>query len=159
MSRNRRSVIMTAAALLVISLIVPPASATPSEDTLATARAAVTIGQEKAKGHSAEAPGQQNRARGLERAESAIAAAAERKAARDAAKAEGDKPGRGLGRGRAAEVHAILLAGGSPSELPSHGERVSGLARAFDKVKADHTGRGQGLTNEGGDDGDGEDEG
>ena len=85
--------------------------------------------------------------------------AAERKAARDAAKAEGDEPGRGLGRGRAAEVHAILLAGGSPSELPSHGERVSGLARAFDKVKADYTGRDQGLTNEGGDDGDGEDEG
>jgi hypothetical protein len=158
MSRNRRPVIIAAATLLVMLLVVPAASAVPSEDTLATARAAVTIGQEKAKGHSAEAPGQQNRARGLERAEAAIAAAAERKAARDATGAEGEKPGRGLGRGHAAEVHAILLAGGSPSKLPSHGERVSGLAQAFDKVKADHPGRGQGPTNKGGDDGDGEDE-
>jgi hypothetical protein len=150
-------VILVAAALLVISLVVPAASATPSEDTLATARAAVTVGKEKAKGHSAEAPGQENRARGLERAEAAIAAAAERKAARDGAAADGEKPGRGLGRGHAAEVHAILLAGGSPSELPSHGEMVSGLARAFDKVKADHPGRGQGPTDKGGE-GDDEDD-
>jgi hypothetical protein len=155
-------VILATAAFLVMSLVVPAASATPSEDTLATARAAVTIGQGKAKGlangHGAEAPGQENRARGLERAEEALAAAAERKAARDGAGADGEKPGRGLGRGHAAQVHTILFAGGSPSELPSHGETVSGLARAFDKVKADHPGRGQGPTNQGADDGDGEDE-
>jgi hypothetical protein len=121
----------------------------------------VTIGQGKAKGlangHGTEAPGQENRARGLERAEAAIAAAAERKAARDAAKAEGE-PGRGLGRGHADAVHGILLAGGSPSELPSHGEMVSGLARAFEKVKADHPGQGKGRTETGGDDTDGEDD-
>jgi hypothetical protein len=155
-------VILIAAAFLVISLVVPAASATPSEDTLATARAAVAVGQGKAKGlangHGAETPGQENRARGLERAEAAIAAAAERKAARDGTGAEGEKPGRGLGRGHAAEVHAILLDGGSPSELPSHGETVSGLAHAFGKVKADHPGQGQGLTNNGGDDGDKEDD-
>jgi hypothetical protein len=158
MNRRHRFAAVTVAALLGASLIAPAASAKPPADKLERARTAVTIGQEKAKGHSAEAPGRQNRARGLERAEAAIAAAAERKAARDAAKAEGDKPGRGLGRGHAAEVHAILLANGSPSELPSHGETVSGLAHAFDKVKADHPGQGKGRTKTGGDDGDGEDE-
>jgi hypothetical protein len=159
MNHRNRFAVVTVAALLGTSLIAPAASAKPPADKLEHARTAVAIGQEKAKGHAAEAPGQENRARGMERAEAAIAAAAERKAARDAAKAEGDKPGRGLGRGHAVDVHAALLAGGSPSELPSHGETVSGLAHAFDKVKADHPGRGQGPTDKGGDDGDGDDEG
>ncbi len=148
MSPTNRFVALTATSLLAISLLAPAALATPGEDTLQRAREAVEIGREKAKGMADEAPGQENRARGLDksrargldRAAEAIAAAAERKAARDEAKAEDDKPGRGLGRGHAAEVHAILLAGGSPSELPPHGETVRELAHAFEKVKADHPG-------------------
>ncbi len=162
MNRRHRFAVVTVAALLGTSLIVPAAIAKPPADKLERARSAVTTGQENAKGLAkghAEAPGQEDRARGLERAEEAITDAAERKAERDTAKAEGDKPGRGLGRGHAAEVHAYLLGGEySPSELKSHGEKVSGLAQAFDKVKADHPGRGNGPTEKGGDDPDDEDE-
>ncbi len=155
MNRRHRFAVVTVAALLGTSLIVPAASAKPPADKLERARSAVTTGQEKAKGLAkghAEAPGQEDRARGLERAEEAITAAAERKAARDTAKAEGDKPGLGLGRGHSAEVHAYLLGGYSPSELAPHGETVSGLAHAFDKVKTDHPGRGNGPTEKGDDD-------
>ncbi len=161
MNRRHRFAVVTVAALLGTSLIVPAAIAKPPADKLERARSAVTTGQENAKGLAkghAEAPGQEDRARGLDRAEEAIAAAAERKATRDAAKAEGDKPGLGLGRGHAADVHAYLLDGYSPSELPSHGEKVSGLAHAFDKVKADHPGRGNGPAEKGDDDPDDEDE-
>ena len=161
MNRRHRFAVVTVAALLGTSLIVPAASAKPPADKLERARSAVTTGQEKAKGLAkghAEAPGQEDRARGLERAEEAITAAAERKAARDTAKAEGDKPGLGLGRGHSAEVHAYLLGGYSPSELAPHGETVSGLAHAFDKVKADHPGRGNGPTEKGDDDAEDEDE-
>ena len=103
-------------------------------------------------------PGKKTGPSGWKTPKKAITAAAERKAARDTAKAEGDKPGRGLGRGHAAEVHAYLLAGYSPSELPPHGEAVSGLVHAFDKVKADHPGRGNGPTEKGDDDPDDEDD-
>ena len=161
MNRRHRFAVVTVAALLGTSLIVPSAIAKPPADKLERARSAVTTGQENAKGLAkghAEAPGQEDRARGLERAQKAITAAAERKAERDTAKPEGDKPGRGLGRGHAADVHEYLLAGHSPSELPSHSEAVSLMVHAFDKVKADHPGRGNGPTEKGGDDPDDEDE-
>ncbi len=99
MNRRHRFAVVTVAALLGTALIAPAASAKPPADKLERARSAVTTGQEKAKGLAkghAEAPGQENRARGLENAEKAITAAAERKAARDTAKAEGDKPGRAI---------------------------------------------------------------
>lgn len=143
----------TVVALFAMSLTAPAAIAKPSEDKLERARSAVAIGQENAKGlaneHAADAPGQEHRAQGLERAQAAILEAAVRKAARDAAKGDGDKPGRGLGRGHADEVHAMLLAGGSPSEMPPHGESVRSLADAYKKVKANHPGQGNGRTERG----------
>ena len=140
MKSTRRIVTLAATGILAVSALAPAAQATPSEDTLQRAREAVEIGREKAKGMADKAKGQENRARGLDRAAQALAAAAERQAARAEGNAGDDKPGRGVGRGHAAEVHAALLAGGSPSELPSHGKTVSGLAKAFEKVKADNPG-------------------
>lgn len=143
MNRKRRMILLTAGSVLAMSVLAPVAGATPPDHVLVRAREAVAIGQEKAMGMALEAPGQENRAKGLERAAVALAAAAERAAER----AEGATPGNGnaFGKGHAAEVHAILLAGGSPSDLPSHGEAVSGLAKAFGKVKGDHPGLGLGL--------------
>ena len=151
------------AGLVVVSLIAPAAVAKPKDDALERARSAVGIGQEKAKANAKqradEAPGQEHRAQGLERAEAAISKAAERKAARDAAKENGDKPGRGLGRGHADDVHDILLLGdGSPSELAAHGQSVQDLAHAYQKVKANHPGQGNGQTDKGDDDAEGDDE-
>lgn len=140
MKRTHGAALLTIAALVALAVLAPTASATPPDHVLERARAAVQIGQEKAKGLSAEAPGQENRARGLERAAQALAAAAERKAARG----EAEHPGRGLGRGHAAEVHAMLLAGGSPSDLPPHSEQVQALAEAFKALQADRPGRGLG---------------
>jgi hypothetical protein len=43
-------------------------------------------------------------------------------------------------------VHAILAAGGSPSELAPHGEAVTELVQAYEAVKGeDHPGRGHGA--------------
>ncbi len=160
--RRYRFAAATVVALVAVSLIAPAASAKPAEDKLEKARSAVAIGQAKAKGlaneHAAEAPGQEHRAQGLARAEAAVTAAAERKAARDEAKGDGDKPGRGLGRGHADDVHAMLLTpDGSPSELPSHSISVHDFAEAYKKVKADHPGQGNGPTEKGDDVDEGED--
>ena len=46
----------------------------------------------------------------------------------------------------------MLLADGSPSELPSHSESVQALAEAYKAVKADHPGQGNGPTEKGDDD-------
>lgn len=154
MSLQRRIAVLTVGSLVGMALVIPAATATPTEDTLQRAIKAVTIGQERASAMAAEAPGQENRARGLERAAAALAAAAERKAAKAAAQATDDKPGRGLGRGHAEDVHTILLAGGSPSELPSHGEAVRNLAHAFDVLKADHPGLALGRDKDNGKQGD-----
>lgn len=147
MNRRHRVALLTVVSLVGMSLAVPTAGATPSEDTLQRAFAAVEIGKAKAKGFAAEAAGEENHTRGLDRAAEAIAAAAERKATRDGAAVTTENPGRGLGRGHSAEVHAILaevhailLDGGSPSDLPPHGETVRELAHAYDTVKADHPG-------------------
>ena len=88
----------------------------------------------------------EEKATGLERAAQAIEAAVVRKVDREGIEFPGK--GRALGRGHSAAVHAILAAGGSPSEIPSHGETVSALAEAFKLIKADHPGRGLGLTKE-----------
>jgi hypothetical protein len=156
MSRTHRITLLTVASLFGMSVLAPAAVATPDETTLQRALEAVEIGKEKAKGMAVDAPGQENRARGLERAAAAIAAAAERKAAREEATTAGDGPGRGLGRGHAADVHEILLGEGSPSDLPPHGETVRGLAHAFDTVKADHPGLKLGHSKNGKADGGGE---
>lgn len=126
-----------------MSALAPVAAATPPDHVLERAREAVTIGQENAIIIGLAESSQENRAQGLERAGEALAAAAERLAA------QGTHPGIGhaYGKGHAADVHAILLAGGSPSDLPPHGETVRGLAAAFAEVRADHPGLGLGLDN------------
>jgi hypothetical protein len=43
--------------------------------------------------------------------------------------------GHGWGRGHSAEVHAVLLAGGSPSELEPHGQSVSEMVHAYNEMR------------------------
>lgn len=57
------------------------------------------------------------------------------KAAIDAALARGNGNGNAFGRGHAADVLAILAAGGSPSELSSHGEAVRDLVHAYNELR------------------------
>jgi len=131
-----------------MALAAPAVLASPPEHVLERARQAVAEGQEAAQGLAdADAPGQEHKAKGLENAARAIEAAATRKAEREGREFPGQ--GKALGRGQSDAVHAILAAGGSPSGLAgAHGVAVSDLARAFDKVKADHPGQGEGLDRE-----------
>ena len=69
--------------------------------------------------------GQQNRARGLENARAAI----------QAALARGNGNGNAFGRGRSADVHAILLGGESPSELTGHSRAVRDLVHAYNELR------------------------
>ncbi|MDH3306874.1 MAG: hypothetical protein OEO77_05090 [Acidimicrobiia bacterium] len=119
--------------ILMVAGIASPVLAVqaPGDDILANAWAAV--GRGRAAVHALATDSE--KATGLERAAQAIEAASERKALKDTGKSNNGN-GRALGKGRSAEVHAILLAGGSPSDLPSHGASVSELARAFKELKA-----------------------
>ena len=136
MGIRRRFAVGAAATLLVT--VAPAAGAQEEHLTgLGRAREATVHGLEKSRGASADAPGQANRARGLdperargrERAAEAVQNALER--------AEQRGQGNGFGRGHAAEVHAILTAGGSPSELAGqHADNVHDLVDAYNALKA-----------------------
>ncbi|MEX2624066.1 MAG: hypothetical protein WD651_10085 [Acidimicrobiia bacterium] len=78
-------------------------------------------------GVSEHAQGKPGHATGLARAREAIWLADGR----------GNGNGHAFGRGHATEVHAQLLAGGSPSALPNHGAKVRALVAAFNSLKAD----------------------
>jgi hypothetical protein len=66
-----------------------------------------------------------DKATGLERAREAIAAAMER----------GNGNGHAWGRGHSAAVHEIKANGGSPSDLPSHGQAVREMVRAYNELR------------------------
>ena len=153
-SSRLRYVVATLAAVVALAVAVPVAWAAPSDDVLATAREAAEHGQATAAAMG-NGPTDEDKKTGLDRAEAALERAAEnreRQAQKHAEQAEQlsekleeDHPGNGFGRGRAAEVHAILAAGGSPSELGSHGEKVTELVRAYQAVKGeDKPGNGHG---------------
>ncbi len=134
------------AAVLAAALLAPAAGAAATVPEVDLAMAALQDGVAGARSLAAAAaePDGAGKARGLERAAAALDAAAERKANREGK----DAPqGRARGRGHSAAVHAYLLEGRSPSELPSHGRQVSTLARAFEKFKGfekDRPGKGHG---------------
>jgi len=146
-NRTQRLATLGISWTLAMTLAVPAVLASPPAHALERARQAVAEGSESAKGlANADAKGQEQKAKGLERAGQALEAAAARRAERES----GEFPGQGkaLGRGHSDEVHRYLAGDGSPSDIDSHGAAVSTLAAAFDKVKADHPGRGEGLTKE-----------
>lgn len=113
----------------------------PPADVLQAAHAAINISRGLAVDFGAlaagpgetgvpdHAQGKPGHATGLARAQEAIEKAATR----------GNGKGHAFGRGHAAEVHAQLLAGGSPSELASHGAKVRALVAAFNSLKADQS--------------------
>lgn len=132
---------VTAAAIVVmVAVVIPAALAQPPEQALATAVAAAERGQSVAR-EKAQGPKDESKSTGLDRAAEALAKVAEKRAAQTS----DGMPGNGFGRGHAAAVHEILAAGGSPSELAPHGETVSGLAKAYQAVRAEnHPGKGHG---------------
>lgn len=151
---------------LVVALVPGPVAAAddhtgPPPHVLEKAEAAVGQGRERAlemlalaatrnpdTGMPDHAKGKPGHATGLERAQQAVS-----KAAGKVKGYEKDNPGAGnaYGHGRAAEVHAALAAGISPSTLDSHGEKVSAMVKAVQSLTGEKPGRGVGRNN--GDDG------
>jgi len=132
--------------LLFTTLLIPTA-ALAQADVPERAAEAVAAGQAHAR---AEAKGE-NGTQGQENAAAALAMAAEKSNGNAGGNGNGDGNGNGnaFGKGHAAEVHAILLAGGSPSDLPPHGQTVSALAKAYKEAKGDSGGDGPGNNGKG----------
>jgi hypothetical protein len=132
---------MTVALLLALAVVAQASDRRGTPDhVLQAAHEAVTISRGLAVEFAAlaadgpnetgvpeHAQGNPDHATGLARAREAIGLAA----------GQSNGNGHAFGRGHAAEVHAQLLAGGSPSDLPSHGEKVRALVAAFNSLKAD----------------------
>ncbi len=95
------------------------------------------------------AQGEPGHATGLERAQEAVSKAAEKVKGY-----EKDHPGEGnaYGHGRAAEVHAALAAGISPSTLESHGQKVIAMVKAVESLTKEKPGRGLGRNKTDGND-------
>ncbi len=124
--------------LLTIGMAAP-ASAQPGHPTgLDRARQATQQGLENAKGKDTAAPGQDNRARGLDEARNENRLRGRERAAAVINRnlQRGNGKGNAFGRGHAADVLATLLAGGSPSELAGeHGAAVRAMVHAYNELK------------------------
>lgn len=125
LSVMKRSLIVAIAAALVFTAL--PAFAGENATGLARALQVANSTMERAQqnAQSDDVAVIDNTLKGRERAKAAI----------DKALARGNGNGNAFGRGRAAEVHAILLAGGSPSELANHGQAVKELVHAYNALR------------------------
>ena len=95
------------------------------------------------------AQGNPGHATGLERAQESVAKAAEKVKGYEKDKSNN---GNAYGRGHAAEVHAALAAGISPSELEPHGQKVSAMVKAVKSFTDEKPGLGLGRDKKGEDD-------
>jgi len=159
-----------AAAGLTVALVFAPALvvsaddvAGPPQHVLEKAKQAVGRGQARAlemlavaatrnpdtglPDHAQGAPGH---ATGLERAQEVVARAADKMKGHPKDKPDNDNSN-AYGHGRAAQVHAALAAGISPSTLESHGHRVAAMVRAVESFSNEKPGRGLGRDKQDGD--------
>lgn len=93
-------------------------------------------GLEKSQGRATEAPGQENRAQGLDKQRDKVTGRERAAAAIAAALARGNGNGNAFGRGHAAEVLGILT-GELPDELneTNHGQAVRGMVHAYNALR------------------------
>lgn len=86
------------------------------------------------------AQGNPDHATGLERAQETVARAADKPLGYEKEKTNGNA----FGRGHAAEVHAALAAGISPSTLDPHGQKAVPMVKALESFTDEKPGRGLG---------------
>lgn len=131
----RRHLALTVAVALFVALFATAASAEEKLTGLDRAKQATLQGLEKAQGKADEAPGQANRARGLdpdkltgrERAAEVIAAAIGR----------GNGNGNAFGRGHSLWVYEMLAAREIPGQIQeeNHGHAVREMVHAFNELR------------------------
>ncbi|MDH3426062.1 MAG: hypothetical protein OEM22_05245 [Acidimicrobiia bacterium] len=126
-----KSLAITALVIVLAVAMTVPAAAIPDHATgLDRAREMSQKSFDKVRGKSADAPGQNkadqaDKLTGRDRALASILKGLEK----------GNGNGNAFGRGHSADVLGALLAGDSPSELASHGEKVSAMVKAFNALK------------------------
>lgn len=160
-----------AAAGLSAALIFGPAVAAsadgdagPPQHVLGKARESVGVGQERAvamlavaaarnpeTGVPEHAQGDPDHATGLARAQEMVALAAAKLKGNETDK---DNNGNAYGHGRAAEVHAALAGGLSPSSIKPYSEDAEKMLKVIERFTDEKPGRGLGR-NKQGEDGDG----
>ncbi len=133
----KRSVVVLALVGLLVGMLATVAVAEEKATGLERAAQATLQGLENSQGKAADAPGQVNRARGLnkqgdkltgrERAREVIAAAMDR----------GNGNGNAFGRGHALDVHSILAAGEIPGQMneANHGQAVREMVHSFNELR------------------------
>ena len=121
----KQSSVLFSAMALIVATALPAFGAQGDHATgLDRAREVAAKGVDTAKG-LANGPNA-DKVTGRARAAQAIAVAL----------ARGNGNGNAYGRGRSAAVHAILAAGGSPSEIAGvHGEAVSAMVHAYNELR------------------------
>ena len=128
--------------LLAVAVFVTlfPAAAVADEHEKLTglerAAEATVQGLAKSQGRAAEAPGQENRAQGLEKQGDKLTGRERAAAAITAALARGNGNGNAFGRGHAADVLGILQ-GELPGELNerNHGQAVREMVHAYNELR------------------------
>jgi len=154
--QSHRRLIVLAVTLLVVGAA-PIAAADEHVTGIDRAFEAASNAQAKAKERAAEAheagPGSGDTPDadavsevppGLQRANEAVSDAVDRKKGKDQDEDQGNNgnhnghengDSHGWGGGHSAKVHAALLAGGSPSELESHGQSVRAMVHAYNEMR------------------------
>ena len=132
----KRMFAVAVAAAVFTALFAPAAVADEDEKLTGLERAAQATlqGLEKSQGKAADAPGQANRAKGLDKQGDKLTGR-ERAAASIAAAIAGN--GNAYGRGNSAWVHKMLAAGEIPGQIKeqNHGHAVRDMVHAFNELR------------------------
>jgi hypothetical protein len=134
-SSVRKTLVVGVVAALFAALFAIAAVAQEKATGLERAAEATMQGLEKSQGNSAEAPGQANRASGLDKQGEKLTGR-ERAAAAIAA-AIGNGNGNAYGRGNSTWVHEMLAAGEIPGQIKeqNHGHAVRDMVHAFNELR------------------------
>ena len=132
-----RFVVIAAVASLLVAALAAVAVADKHATGIERAKEATLQGLEKSQGKAAEAPGQVNRAKGLENKEDKLTGRERAAAAIAAAMERGNGQGNAYGRGNAAYVHEILASGEIPGQIErlNHGQQVKEMVHAYNELR------------------------
>ena len=133
----KRFITASVVAALLVGSLTAVAAADEHASGLERAAEATMQGLEKSQGKAADAPGQQNRAKGLEKQSDKLTGRERAAASIAAALERGNGNGNAHGRGRAAYVHEILARGEIPGQIDeqNHGQAVREMVHAFNELR------------------------